>query len=163
MPTPAAAIQYEEVTLPQDAAEPTTRVVKASNPFVLKRLSNKHKNMVALSRQGMSRDSVAEYCGCTPQYVTMILKQPLARAYIADLEVHLDTRLRGLYEKSVNVIADVLDNGKNADRLAAAQIQLEAIGKRKLDPSEGKQTAEDIVSAMLIQNSNVQVNISKST
>jgi hypothetical protein len=129
------------------------------NPWVLKRLSQKHKDMVTLSLQGLDREKVAEFCGCTPQYVTMINKQPLARILIAELESHLDLRLRGMYVKSLNALDKALTSPKIADQLAAAQIQLKAIGKSEPGPDDSKQTAEDVVSAMLIQGSNVQVNI----
>ena len=117
--------------------------------------------MVTLSLQGLSREKVAEYCGCTPQYVTMINKQPLARALRADLEQHLDLRLRGLYERSLDALQEGLTSPKISDKLAAAQIQLRAIGKDVPGPDDSKQTAEDVVSAMLIQGNNVQVNINR--
>ena len=130
-----------------------------ANPFILKKLTQKHKDMVVLSLQGLSRDKVAEVCGCTPEYVTMINKQPLARAYIADLEEHLDLRLRGMYERSLDAIKDGLTSPKISDRLAAAQIQMAATGKSELSSGKDSQTAEDVVGAMLIQAGSVQVNI----
>ena len=133
----------------------------AKNPFVLKKLTQKHKDMAVLSLQGLSREKVGEYCGCTPEYVTMICKQPLVRAFIADIEAHLDLKLRGLYDKSIDAINAGLTSPKVSDKLAAAQLQLGTIGKLKAAPSDSNQTAEDVVAAMLIQGNNVQVNIKK--
>jgi len=160
---PAAAIEGLTVLTDEDDASAPSRAaarIIPANAFILKRLTQKHKDMITLSLQGLSREKVGEYCGCTPQYVTMINKQPLARAYIADIEQHLDMRLRGMYEKSITTIENVMVNGrKDTDRLAAAALQLDAIGKRKLDGDEGKETAEDVVAAMLVQGENVQINV----
>jgi hypothetical protein len=128
------------------------------NPWVLKRLTQRHKDMIVLSLQGLEREKVAEYCGCTPQYVTMINRQPLARAYIAELEQHLDLRLRGMYSKSLDAIDAGLKSPKISDKLAAAQIHLRALGKDVPGPDTSKQTAEDVVGAMLVQGTNVQIN-----
>ena len=146
---------------PYPAGAPGAPKPDTKNPFVLKKLSQKHKDMVMLSLQGLSREKVAEYCGCTPEYVTMINKQPLARAYIADLEGHLDLKLRGMYEKSIDAIKDGLNSPRVSDKLAAASLHLETIGKRTPRVDEGKESAEDVVSAMLISGNNVQVNIKK--
>ena len=135
--------------------------VREKNPFILKRITQRHKDMAVLSLQGLSRGKVAEFCGCTPEYITMINKQPLIRAYIADLEAHADLRLRGLYEKSISAIDAGLTSPKISDKLAAAQLQLSTIGKLKPSEDIGKETAEDVVSAMLIQGSNVQINVRK--
>lgn len=144
---------------PGGNASSKSAVVLGKNPWVLKRLTQRHRDMVTLSLQGLSREKVGEYCGCTPEYVTMINKQPLARAYIAELESHMDLRLRGLYERSLDALQAGLTSPKISDKLAAAQIQLRAIGKTEPGPDDSKQTAEDVVSAMLIQGTNVQVNV----
>lgn len=132
------------------------------NPWVLKHLKQIHKDAISLSLTGkLSREQVAEYCGKTPAWVTLILKQPLAREYIKELEDFLDLRLRGLYEKSVAAIDAGLSSPKVSDKLAAATLQLRTIGK--LDPADSgaAQTAEDVVAAMLIQGDNVQVNFNR--
>lgn len=161
----------EESSLPEPQAMGVTpRRVDSSadvpapvkNPWILKKLTQVHKDAITLSMQGLSREKVAEFCGKTPAWVTLVCKQPLARAYIADLEAHADLRLRGLYEKSITAIDTALTSPKVSDRLAAAQLQLGTMGKLKPDLNEGKETAEDIVSAMLIQGNNVQVNIGRS-
>ena len=141
--------------------ETTPTIPAAKNPFVLKKLSQKHKDMITLSLQGLSREKVGEYCGCTPEYVTMICKQPLARAYLADIEAHLDLKLRGMYEKSINAIDSGLTSPKVSDKLAAAQLHLGTIGKLKAVATDSKETAEDVVTAMLIQGNNVQVNVKR--
>ncbi len=158
---PPSAIHGEE---PTAAARSQPRGVNGDgvkNPWILKRLSQKHKDMITLSLQGLDREKVGEFCGCTPQYVTMVNRQPLARVFIAELESHLDLRLRGLYERSLDALQAGLTSPKIADKLAAAQIQLKAIGKAEPGPDSAKQTAEDVVSALLIQGSNVQINVGR--
>lgn len=158
-PFPAQA-RFHDV-LPQNAAtavsHPTT-VTLAKNPWILKRLKQIHKDAAVLSMQGLSREKVAEFCGKTEAWVTLVCKQPLVQAYISELEAHADLRLRGMYEKSLDALDAGFASPKISDKLAAAGMQLRAIGKDVHDPSENKQTAEDVVSAMLIQATNVQVN-----
>lgn len=135
----------------------------AKNPWTIKRLTQVHKDAITLSMQGLSREKVAEFCGRTPAWVTLVCKQPLAREYIAELEAHADLRLRGMYDKSLNVLDEVLAGaGTRADQLKAVDITFNALGKNKPGPDDGKQTAEDVVGAMLIQDSNVQVTINRS-
>ena len=138
---------------------PTTPVPSGGNPFILKKLTQLHKDAAVLSLQGLSREKVAEFCGRTPEWVTLICKQPLVKAYIADIEAHLDMKLRGMYEKSIDAIGAGLNSSKVSDKLAAAQLHLGTIGKLKSNNVEGRESAEDVVAAMLIQGSNVQINM----
>jgi hypothetical protein len=148
------------ITPPQDAVESQAQQQQPS-PWILKRLTQLHKDAITLSLQGLPREKVAEFCNRTPAWVTMVCKQPLARLFMKDLEQHLDLRLRGLYEKSINAIEAGLTGPRISDKLAAAQLHLTTIGKMKPPPDESKETAEDVVAAMLVQGTNVQVNINR--
>lgn len=119
-----------------------------SKQFVLKKLNNKHKQIISMALQGESRETVAEAIGCTPNYVSMILRQPLAKAYIEELNSYLDTKMVGLYEKSIDAIDRGLGSKNGQVSLAAAKLALQATGK--LQPSkEAERTAEDVVANIL--------------
>lgn len=113
-----------------------------------KKLTEKHKNIIALHTQSMKRQEIAEYCGCTPEYVSMVVATDLAQAYMRDLEKYLDHRVKALYDKSVDVIHDGLNGIATDTQLKAARLQLEMTGKLKEGTTE-TQTAEDVVAALL--------------
>lgn len=131
--------------------------------WVLKKLTDKHKTIIALHVQNMKRIDIAEVAGCTPEYVSMIVAQPLAQAYLKQIEEYTDARLSALYGKSVDAIEKGLDAGDEEIALKAARLQLEATGKFG-KTEKGNQTAEDVVAQLLkhahtvILGQNVQVN-----
>lgn len=127
--------------------------------FVLKKLKQKHKTMVALHLQGLKRDQIAQLAGCVPEYVSMIIAQPIVQEYLRDLEQYMDNRLRSLYGKSVDAIDSVLTSGSDDAKLKAARLQMEATDKMGKQ-EHGKQTAEDVVSAIL---AGIQVNVNVNT
>lgn len=125
----------------------------------LKSLSQKHKNIIALHAQSVSRTDIGQVCGCTPEYVSMIVAQPLAKEYLRELEQYMDSRLQTLYGKSVDVIQSGLAGNATDTQLKAARLQLEVTGKLKGDRNEN-QTAEDVVAAIMARVTvNVQNNI----
>lgn len=127
---------------------PTINPEKIAEGWQLKKLSQKHKNIIALHAQNVKREDIGKTVGCTPEYVSMIMQQPLAREYMRDLEKYMDSRLEALYGRSVDVIQSGLDGDATDTQLKAARLQLEVTGKLK--PKDGdKQTAEDVVSALL--------------
>ena len=97
--------------------------------FQLKTLKPKHKQIMSLLAQGLGRSEIAKIVGCTPEYVTVLTKQPLCIDYLREVSRFVDSRMEAMYEKSVDVIADLLNNGAAKERLAAAQLQLRSIGK----------------------------------
>lgn len=133
--------------------------------WVLKVLSQKHKNIIAMHAQSMCRADIGAACGCTPEYVSMIIAQPIAKDYMRDLERYMDQRLESMYTKSVDVIGKGLDGDATDTQLKAARLQLEVTGKLKQDKMESK-SAEDVVAALLkhassggvIAIGNVQIN-----
>ncbi len=98
----------------------------ATNHFELKELSPKHKDVAALMSQGMKRADVAAAVGFTPEYVTMLCRDPQFRSYMQGLAEYHEMRLDLMFEKSVDAISDTLQFGAPEDRLKAARLQLEA-------------------------------------
>ena len=132
----------------------------------LKRLSQKHKTIIALHVQNVKREEIGAIAGCTPEYVSMIVKQPLAQEYLTELETYMDSRMKVMYGKAVEAIDECLDSGDEEIKLRAAKLTLEANGK--MQPSkEGTRTAEDVVASILRNaqvvaiGGNVQVNTYK--
>lgn len=113
-----------------------------------KKLTEKHKNIIALHIQSMKRAEIAEFCGCTPEFVSMVVATDLAQEYMRDLEKYLDHRVKSLYTMSVDVIKDGLSGIATDVQLKAARLQLEMTGKLKESVTEQK-TAEDVVAALL--------------
>jgi hypothetical protein len=144
-------------------ADSSRQTISTSKPkWELQKLSQKHKTIVALHAQGVSRHDIGKVADCTPEYVSMIVAQPLAQKYLAELEQYLDSRVKSLYSRTVDVIAGGLDSDDEEVQLKAARLQLEVTGKLKGDKKES-QSAEDVVAAILqkatvIIGNNVQVN-----
>lgn len=115
------------------AAEP-----QGSSGWELKELKQKHRDVASLFAQGMKNVEIARMCDITPEYVHMLLKQPLVRAYIADMCEHVGIRMEALFAKSVDVIAETMQNGSEAGKLKAARLQLEATKRiGRPDPNAG--------------------------
>ena len=108
----------------------------------LKTLTAMHMGVCALAAQGLKRGEVSALMGITPEYVTMLLAQPLCKEYVKKLNEAVETRLEALFETSVDVIGQTLRSGSAEEKLKAARLQLEAtqrLGKvtRAPEDSEG--------------------------
>jgi predicted component of type VI protein secretion system len=133
---------------------PTINIDKLQEGWKLQKLSQKHKNMIALHCQNVKREDIGQMCNCTPEYVSMILAQPLAREYLREVEKYMDSRLESLYGRSVDAIEAGLNGSATDIQLKAARLQMEATGKLKGDKAEA-QSAEDVVAALLKHASSV--------
>lgn len=104
----------------------------------LKELRPLHRNVASLFAQGMKNVQIAELVGITPEYVSMLIRQPLVKAYISEMCEQVGTRMEALFAKSVDVIAETLDKGSEAGKLKAARLQLEATKRiGRPDPNSG--------------------------
>ena len=95
----------------------------------LQKLSPAHKQVVALLVQGVPRATIAELCEFTPEYISWLSRQPLCQAYFRELSEFADIRLAALSERSVDVLADAMQNGTHENALRAAKLQMEATGR----------------------------------
>lgn len=91
----------------------------------LKKLSQKHKDICSLIAQGIGRQQIATLCGITPEYVTMLMRQPLCMAHIKEMSEFAGIQLEAMFGKTVEVIAKTLDSGAPKEQIAAARLQLE--------------------------------------
>lgn len=92
----------------------------------LQELKPIHRQVCSLAAQGMKNVDVAKLCGITPEYVYVLLKQPVCRQYIEKITAVTGLRLEAMFEQTVDVIGNVLQHGTHADQLKAARLQLEA-------------------------------------
>ena len=102
-------------------------------------LKPKHKQVCAMLAQGIDRDTIAAIVDITPEYVTMLAKQPLVKDYIREMCQAAGLQLDAMFVQSVEVISQVMTNGNAKERIQAARLQLEAtkrIGSGSAIPRE---------------------------
>lgn len=92
----------------------------------LKELKPKHKEVCSLLAQGLGRNDVARIVGITPEYVTMLVKQPIVKEYMGEMAQLAGIQLDAMFVKSVDTIGEVMTTGSNKEKIQAARLQLEA-------------------------------------
>ena len=102
---------------------------RSSTIITLKELGPRHKQVLSLLAQGVTRQQIAEITDYTPEYVTWLARQPICQDYLRQVNEFVDIRLQSLGEKVVEVITDTLDHGSSKERLSAARLQMEATGR----------------------------------
>ena len=105
----------------------------------MKELKPKHKQVCAMLAQGIDRRTISMIVGVTPEYITMLSKQPLMKEYIAEMCQAAGLQLDAMFVQSVEVISEVMANGSPKERVAAARLQMEAtkrIGSGSSIPKE---------------------------
>lgn len=105
----------------------------------MKELKPKHKQVCAMLAQGIDRRTISNVVGVTPEYITMLSKQPLMKEYIAEMCQAAGLQLDAMFVQSVEVISEVMANGNAKERVAAARLQMEAtkrIGSGSSIPKE---------------------------
>lgn len=110
----------------------------------LKKLKPMHLQVCALLAQGMKNVDIARICEITPEYVTMLLRQPLVKQEVNRIAEIAGTRLEAMFVQSVDTIAETMANGSHADKMKAVRLQLEAtkrIGRPDLSPKGVEDTA----------------------
>jgi DNA-binding CsgD family transcriptional regulator len=97
-------------------------VVEEKEQWLLKKLKLKHLQICALLAQGMQNKKVAAAVGVTPEYITMLLRQPLIKEEIMRLSEVAGVRLEGMFTQVVEVIGDALTNGTHSEKLKAGRL-----------------------------------------
>jgi hypothetical protein len=113
--------------------------VVAPGKWELKKLTQRHKDICALIAQGIKRQQIASICEVTPEYVTMLARQPKCIQYIQEMNQYAAVQLDAMFVKTVDVINEAMDTGSTEEKLRAARLQLE-VTKRigRPDPSAGQ-------------------------
>jgi hypothetical protein len=148
-----------------EEGRPTREVVTAPTKpsWELKKLTTRHKRIVQLKLAGLERVDIARMVKCTPEYISMLLSQPLVKDYMTARQADIDADLRDLTGQAVNTLRSAMDSPDDKVALASAQTVLRANGKLGGPVEhEEKLTAEDVVAKLFsISNSNVQINLSQ--
>lgn len=95
----------------------------------LLKLSPKHREALALVAQGVARSDIALAVGYEPEYISWLVKQDVCQQYLQEMIAVVDFRLQAMTTESVDTIADVMKFGSSDERLKAAKLQLEAVGR----------------------------------
>lgn len=107
--------------------------------FILKEMTAKHRQAMSLLAQGVGRQTIAELCEWTPEYITMLARQPLCQEYIKGIAEFVDMRFQAMAEQTADVISDTLRTGSEKGKLSAAKLQLEVthkIGPERTTPAQ---------------------------
>ena len=107
----------------------------------LQKLSPKHREVLSLIAQGVKREEVAAITDYAPDYISWLLAQDVCKAYLDEMNAVVDFRLVAMTAQSVDTIADVMQFGSSDERLKAAKLQLEAIGRVGAGKSDQRNTA----------------------
>ena len=127
-----------------DDFPPQTLADEAKPGWLLRELKPKHKLVCVLLSQGMKNVEVAKHVQITPEYVSMLLRQPIIKAEVGRLSDIAATNLEALFPKAVDVISDVLTHGNDGDRLKAVRLQMEATHRiGRPDPLAGQIAPSD--------------------
>lgn len=119
----------EQAGSPGVTSVPGDTSVAEREPVVLQKLSQRHKQVLALVAQGVSRTVIGQACDYEPEYITWLVRQQVCQVFLREMIGFNDSRLLALTERSVDVISDAMRNGTVEDQLKAAKLQLTAIGK----------------------------------
>jgi hypothetical protein len=141
-------VSTPEPDAPDDEDEEVLLAAEPKVGWQMKQLKPKHKQIASLLAQGARNIDIAKMIGVTPEYVSMLTRQPLMQSYIAEMCQHTGLRLEALFDKSVDVIADTLRTGTESGRLKAARLQLEAtkrIGRGEPLSNQGGGTEERLL------------------
>lgn len=109
--------------------DPFPELPEPGEKWQLKKLTPKHKDICAMIAQGIGRQQIAAVCKITPEYVTMLTKQPVCIAYIKEMNEFAGLQLEASFSQVVEVIQDVMKEGSGKEKLAAARLQLEVTGR----------------------------------
>jgi DNA-binding MarR family transcriptional regulator len=127
-------------------------------PGALKKLSPKHRTIVAYAMRGMTTREIAEKVGMRDTSISRILNSQLAKDAIKKLVSEMDDRFLMLKRKAIDAFEEALEISTPIEtRLAAADKWFKAHGYyERSRKKEGGISLEDIVASLI---ANVQVNV----
>jgi hypothetical protein len=97
--------------------------------WVLKTMQPWHENLCKMLVQGIPRGTIAEILDCTPNYVSMLSRQPVIRAYMKEWSDFAGIVLDAQFMKVVETIGDTLDNGNHKEKMEAARLHSQLTGR----------------------------------
>jgi hypothetical protein len=91
----------------------------------MKSLKPMHHQLCSMLAQGIDRQTIAKVLEITPEYVSMLSKQPLIQKYIQEMCQFASLQLEAQFVEGVKVIGDVMANGNDKERLQAVRLNAE--------------------------------------
>lgn len=118
--------EYVASSLPgfqeDDEVQQSTEMDHVKEKWILKKLTPKHMEVVALLAQGMKQVEVAAICGLTKEYISMLFRQPLIQSAIAEKSSAAQVRLEAAFETAVDVVIETMKTGGPQDKLRAVRL-----------------------------------------
>ena len=109
--------------------------------WLLRKMTPRHQQICAFLVQGMKRGQIAQAVKCTPEYVTMLTKQPLIQQYLKEISVFAGIQLEGQFSAVVDAVGETLQQGNYKEKMQAARLHGELT--KRLGPGSGaEQQAE---------------------
>lgn len=100
-----------------------------TNHFELQTLTTQHMQVAALLAQGLGPSEIAPLVGYVPQYVTMLTRDPLFKAYLAEKVAFAESQLEAQFCKVPEVVSRAFASGTVDEQLKAARLQGELTGR----------------------------------
>lgn len=103
--------------------------------WLMKGLKPMHKQVASLLAQGLRNVDIARMVGITPEYVSILSRQPMVQQYVYEMVAVAGLQLEATFPLVVKTIQETLADGTEAGKLKAARLHLEAtkrIGRTEL-------------------------------
>ena len=114
----------------------------------LKRLTPRHKAVVAMHLSGISAQEIAQTLECKISWVYNTLRDPLVKSILdRGMEIAED-ELAALLPLSIEALRKTLMSGTESGRLRAAETVLKSQGKHEKPPLAAE-SAEDVIGRMM--------------
>ena len=104
----------------------------------LAKLTNKHKEALSLVAQGLSRREIGSVVGFATDYISWLCRQEVSKQYLQEMMDVVEFRVQSMTLDSVDTIADVMKCGTSDERLKAAKLQLEVVGRVGAGKNQGQ-------------------------
>lgn len=132
----------------RDLLSPEEQSEVGGQGWLLRKMTPRHQQICAFMAQGMKRGHIAQACNCTPEYVTMLAKQPLIQQYIKDMCATAGIQLEGQFSAVVDAVGETLQQGNYKEKMQAARLHGELT--KRLGPGSGaEQQAEGSAERLL--------------
>lgn len=132
----------------RDLLSPEEQSEVGGQGWLLRKMTPRHQQICAFLAQGMKRGHIAQACNCTPEYVTMLAKQPLIQQYIKDMCATAGIQLEGQFSAVVDAVGETLQQGNYKEKMQAARLHGELT--KRLGPGSGaEQQAEGSAERLL--------------
>jgi hypothetical protein len=114
----------------------------------IKRITMKHRRMVAMHVQGRPHVDIARALGCAPATVSVVLNNPTIRAVLSRIHEEFDGYIMDLKPLVHEALRDSLTKGSRSEKMKAIDRWGRITGEFKDQPVQD-QSAEDVIQRAL--------------